>query len=83
VSGGGSRAKPSRQGTGAPTFCWVCNHQLKRAPGRGKGLFYFELVRDPSGAVHRVHGQQCLRAAIEDGNRLVNDGHPSPTEAAQ
>lgn len=60
-----------QQGSGGPSFCWVCNHQLRRAPGRGLGLFYFELVVDPDGVAHRVHGFPCLRTAVEDGNKHV------------
>lgn len=60
-----------RQGSGAPSMCWVCMRQLMRAPGKGLGLFYFELVRDPSGVEHRVHGFPCLKEAIADGNKHV------------
>jgi hypothetical protein len=44
--------------------------QLQRAPGRGLGLFYFHLVRDPQGVEHRVHGD-CLKPAVADGCTLV------------
>lgn len=60
------------QGAGAPSFCWVCFKQLQRAPGRGRGLFYFAAVRDKDGREHRVHGDQCLRQAIEDGNKDIS-----------
>jgi hypothetical protein len=57
-----------QQGSGAPTFCWHCSRQLQRAPGKGLGLFYFELVTDRDGKQHRVHGMPCLNEAIADGN---------------
>lgn len=60
-----------RQGSGAPSFCWVCQRQLQRAPGRGLGLFYFDLVRDPDGVEHRVHGFPCADEAVADGNKLL------------
>lgn len=60
----------ARQGSGAPSHCWQCMKQLQRAPGRGLGLFYFELVRDKGGTEHRVH-QGCLSEALEDGNKHV------------
>lgn len=63
----------SRQGTGAPSLCWVCLKQLQRAPGKGKGLFYFHLVRDRIGIEHRVHGGPCLRDAQEDRCQLIQD----------
>jgi hypothetical protein len=62
----------ARQGTGAPSFCWQCSRQLQRAPGKGKGLFYFHLIRDRAGVEHRVHGSPCLRLAIADGHKLVS-----------
>jgi hypothetical protein len=58
-----------RQGSGAPSLCWHCLRQLQRAPGRGMGLFYFNLVRDRGGAEHRVHGD-CTRLALADGATL-------------
>lgn len=61
----------ARQGAGAPSFCWNCNRQLQRAPGKNLGLFYFHLVTDPGGQEHRVHGDPCLRAALGDGAKLV------------
>jgi hypothetical protein len=61
----------ARQGSGAPTFCWHCNKQLQRAPGKGMGLFYFELVRDPDGVTHRVHHSLCLPLSVADGNKHV------------
>ena len=63
----------ARIGNGAPSFCWVCHRQLQRAPGKGLGLFYFELVRDPGGAEHRVHQSPCLSDAIADGNKHIKD----------
>lgn len=66
-------SKPARKGSGAPSFCWVCGRQLQRAPGKGLGLFYFELVRDRGGAEHRVHQSNCLPTAIADGNKHLND----------
>lgn len=66
-------APKMRHGTGAPTFCWHCWRQLQRAPGKGQGLFYFEIVRDRDGTDHRVHGGPCLREAIADGNKHQKD----------
>lgn len=63
--------KKLRQGSGAPSFCWHCNSQLQRAPGKGQGLFYFALVRDPAGVEHRVHGSPCLKQTVADGNKEV------------
>lgn len=63
-----------RQGSGAPTFCWQCGRQLQRAPGKGKGLFFFELVRDRAGVEHRVHGTPCLKSAVADGNVHIKEG---------
>jgi len=63
----------ARQGSGFPSFCWVCRRQLMRAPGKGKGLFYFEIVQDPAGVEHRVHQSICLTEAIEDGNKHVKE----------
>lgn len=60
-----------RQGSGAPSLCWHCLRQLQRAPGKGLGLFYFNLVRDRVGVEHRVHGDPCTRLSIADGNSLV------------
>lgn len=60
-----------QQGSGAPSFCWVCMRQLRRAPGKGLGLFYFDLVVDQDGREHRVHGAQCFNQALEDGAKRV------------
>lgn len=60
----------ARIGGGAPSFCWCCNRQLQRAPGKGLGLFYFELVVK-DGYEHRVHQTRCLDEMIADGARLV------------
>jgi hypothetical protein len=60
-----------QQGSGAPSFCWVCFKQLQRAPGKGKGLFYFNVVKDVAGVEHRTHGGECLRSAVADGNKQV------------
>ncbi len=60
------------QGSGSPSFCWNCSRQLQRAPGQGKGLFYFMLVRDRDGNTHRVH-QQCLADTIGYGIKQVTD----------
>lgn len=59
-----------RTGAGAPSFCWHCNRQLQRAPGKREGRFYFHLVRDPLNHEHRVHGD-CLALAQADGAKLV------------
>jgi hypothetical protein len=61
-----------RQGGGAPSFCWVCNRQLQRAPGKGLGLFYFHVVADRGGHEHRIHGD-CLQQAKADGAKLVQE----------
>lgn len=66
-------AHRSRIGSGAPSFCWVCHRQLMRAPGKGQGLFYFELVQDPGGVSHRVHQSQCLKDALSDGNKHIKE----------
>ena len=55
----------AQQGPGV-SFCWHCNRQLQRAPGKGKGLFYFSLVVDQANNQHRVH-QQCVRQVVGDG----------------
>lgn len=62
---------PARKGAGSPSFCWRCMRQLQRAPGKGLGLFFFNLVRDRAGVEHRVHADACTRAAVADGNTLV------------
>lgn len=61
-------SKRMQQGGGAPSFCWHCSKQLQRAPGKGLGLFYFDLVIDRDGNEHRVHGD-CTALAIGDGVR--------------
>jgi hypothetical protein len=46
--------------------------QLQRAPG--KGMFYFNVVREPEirgSHDHRVHGDECTRQAIADGCKVV------------
>jgi hypothetical protein len=58
--------KRLQQGTAPPSFCFWCNAQLMRAPGKGKGLFYFGQIIDKDGSVRRVHGD-CVRLAINDG----------------
>jgi hypothetical protein len=63
----------ARQGNGSPSFCWVCRRQLMRAPGKGKGLFYFEIVQDPDGIEHRVHQSICLQEAIADRNKHIKE----------
>ena len=50
-----------------PSFCWHCNRQLRRAPG--KGMFYFVNVVDPDGNYHRVHGR-CADESALNGNRI-------------
>jgi len=62
-----------RQGSGAPSFCWHCNRQLMRAPGKGLGLFYFNLVLGDDGHEHRIHGGECTRQATSDGAKLIKD----------
>lgn len=62
-------------GSGSPSFCWHCNKQLHRAPGKGQGLFFFNLVRGPDGIEHRVHGD-CTRQAIEDGAKFIAGSKP-------
>ena len=61
----------ARIGSGAPSFCWECRKQLMRAPGKGLGLFYFELVKGPDGNEHRVHQSICLREAIDGGAKHI------------
>lgn len=61
----------TRIGSGAPSFCWVCNKQLMRAKGKGLGLFHFEIVQDPNGQNHRVHQSNCLADAIKEGNKHI------------
>ena len=63
--------KRMRTGSGAPSFCWHCNSQLMRAPGKGLGLYFFDLVLDRDGLQHRVHREPCLAQAIADGNKYV------------
>jgi len=63
----------SRIGGEWPSFCWHCNKQLQRAPGKGLGLFYFHIVIGPDGHEHRVHGGKCLRGAVEDGSKYIKD----------
>lgn len=62
----------ARTGSGAPSLCWECLRQLRRAPGKGLGLFYFEIVKDQAGVEHRVH-QDCLSDAIADGCKHVKE----------
>ena len=62
----------ARQGSGAPTFCWQCNRQLHRAPGKGLGLFFFELVLGTDGHQHRIH-QDCLPDAKADGHKHIKE----------
>ena len=52
---------------GSPTFCWHCNRQLQRAPGVGKGLFHFAVVKDRDNNIHRVH-LDCLKPVTADGD---------------
>jgi len=59
------------QGSGAPSFCFICNKQLQRAPGKGKGLFYFRLAVDKAGQHHRIHGS-CDRFLAENELKLAN-----------
>ena len=65
-----SNKKNCEQGAGAPSFCWVCFSQLQRAPGKGKGLFYFRRVIGRDGMEHRIH-DNCLTEAQADGAKLV------------
>lgn len=77
---GDRTALPKRMqtGSGSPSFCWHCGRQLQRAPGKGLGLFYFNIVRDGGGVEHRVHGD-CTKPAIDDGAKVVMPAH-QPTE---
>lgn len=70
--------KRMQTGSGSPSFCWHCGRQLQRAPGKGLGLFYFNIVRDGGGIEHRVHGD-CTKPAIDDGAKVVMPAH-QPTE---
>lgn len=54
-----------------PSFCWHCGLQLHRAPGKGKGLFFFRLVLGSDGHQHRVHGD-CERPALSDGAKPIS-----------
>ena len=61
---------------GSPTFCWYCNKQLRKAPGKGLGLKYFVLVTDQLGLDHRIHGQ-CAEATLADpGIKMKIGGTP-------
>lgn len=62
-------SKRLQQGSGSPSFCWHCSKQLMRAPGKGKGLFFFHVVIDQDGIEHRVHGD-CAAMVIGDGVKL-------------
>ena len=53
-----------------PSFCWHCNKQLHRAPGKGKGLFFFGLVAGSDGIKRRVH-DSCVKRAIQEGAKAV------------
>jgi hypothetical protein len=57
--------------------CWVCGRQLQRAPGKGKGLFYYLLVWDKNVGTHRIHAD-CLDQAKQDGLELVLGEEPCP-----
>lgn len=71
-----SKAK-SETGAGAPSFCWVCFKQLQRAPGKGKGLFFFLRVVGADGEQHRIHGD-CLADAKAEGAKLIQtEGVPA------
>ena len=54
------------RGAGAPRFCWTCSKQLMRVKQRGAGLFFFRLVRDQDGNLHRVHSD-CVERSVADG----------------
>jgi len=62
----------AHQGTkqDGPSFCWHCTRQLHRAPGKGKGLFFFGLVIAPDGIQRRVHFT-CVKHAIADGAKAI------------
>ena len=77
-----SAAPKMRRASGAPSFCWHCNRQLQRAPGRGLGLFFFHLVRNPIGGhEYRVHGD-CLHQTLLNGEvRLVRPEAEKPVPA--
>lgn len=51
-------------------------NQLQRAPGKGLGLFYFNIIRDSVGVEHRVHGSPCTRLALNDGHKLIEEVMP-------
>lgn len=63
--------KKMQTGSGAPSFCWQCGNQLRRAQGKGRGLFFFNLVTGPDGHMHRIHGD-CTEQAILDGCKLLS-----------
>lgn len=60
------------KGGGAPSFCWQCGNQLQRAPGKGLGLFFFNLIIGPDCEQHRIHGD-CTERALLDGCKLTKE----------
>jgi hypothetical protein len=62
----------TRTGTAkeGPTFCWQCDKKLRSAPGKGEGLYFFDLVLGDDGHQHRVHGR-CVKRAEDDGHKLI------------
>lgn len=61
-------------GGGSPSFCWQCGNQLQRAPGKGLGLFFFNLVIGPDGEQHRIHGDCTERAVLDGCKQVAADG---------
>lgn len=61
--------KKTQTGSGSPSFCWHCGNQLQRAPGKGLGLFFFNIVRGPDGNQHRIHGD-CTEQALLSGCKI-------------
>lgn len=62
----------ARQVTGSPRFCWVCSKKLLNAPGKGKGLYYCQIVHAKDGHDHRVHSD-CVKFAVADGAKLIKE----------
>lgn len=63
--------KNGKPKNGYPSFCWQCGKQLNWLRG---GSVAFEIVRDPGGAEHRVHGA-CVDEAVGDGVAVVERGN--------
>lgn len=60
----------TRKASDGPRWCWQCERQLQWAAGKGKGLFYYVLMRDKQAIPRRVHAG-CVEAAKSDGLKVV------------